>query len=92
MRAMVFTVTTGYWPTVQTVTAEHGLATGYVAGNWLAEGLLCVWCVSVWCAGLFMVLTLVPVLAPLVSFVSGLLAVSAASILAHELITYLKEH
>lgn len=76
--------------TITTVTAK-GPETGYVASGPFAEGLLCLWCTSVWCAFLFLAGTSIVVLVPLVSFAARLLALSAASILLHELITYLRE-
>lgn len=70
--------------TVQTVSEEHGLATGYVARNWFAQGLLCVWCVSVWTAALFVCGMLAPATRPLTSVVVDILAVSAVAVMLHE--------
>ena len=61
-----------------------------VAGNWLAEGLTCVWCVSVWTAALFVVGGLVPYLSVLLYWLARLLAVSALAIVVHEVISRLR--
>lgn len=55
-----------------------------VAQGALAEGLTCVWCVSVWTAGLFVLLSLIPYANVVVGVLRDVLAVSAAAILLHE--------
>ena len=55
-----------------------------VALNGLAEGLMCVWCVSVWAAALL----LVPW--PPLEWLRWLLAVSAGAVLAHEVVERLR--
>jgi len=60
------------------------------AKNTLAEGLLCVWCVSVWTATLLYVGTLIPPLhAPFIWF-SSILAISALAIVVQEFVTALR--
>ena len=61
-----------------------------VAGNWLAEGLTCVWCVSVWTAALFVLGGLVPYLSVALYWLARLLAVSALAILVQEVISRLR--
>lgn len=76
---------------VVTAVTEHGLQTGYSARGPLAEGLLCVWCVSVWTAAFFVIGTGLPWIGPVVTFVARLLAVSGGAIMLHESIRFIKE-
>lgn len=55
-----------------------------VAKGWLAEGLTCVWCVSVWAAAGFVLLGLIPYANAVVNVLRDVLAVSALAILLHE--------
>ncbi|GAB4565351.1 MAG: hypothetical protein Kow0047_15850 [Anaerolineae bacterium] len=55
-----------------------------IASNTLAEGLSCVWCVSVWAAALF------TWRCRLVIWLRRALAVSAGAILMHEVIRWLR--
>ena len=74
---------------VTTVTAQ-GLQTAYAAANPVAEGLLCLWCTSVWCAALLLVGASLPLVGPVVTFVARLLALSAVAIGVHEGIAYVR--
>lgn len=80
------------WVGVETVTAltANGLKTGHAARNAVAEGFMCVWCVSVWSATFFMVSGLIPVWSDIVAFIAKLLAVSSGAIIVHEAIAYLR--
>lgn len=60
------------------------------AKNTLAEGLLCVWCVSVWTATLLYVGALIPVLHTPFMWLSSILAISAVAIIAQEFIATLR--
>jgi hypothetical protein len=61
-----------------------------VAKGWLAEGLTCVWCVSVWAAAAFVLLSLSPYAMPVVAVLRDVLAVSAGAILLHETLERLR--
>ena len=60
------------------------------ASTTLAEGLQCVWCVSVWTAGLLLALTYLPWAQPLIWFGITLLAISAGAIALHQTIERLR--
>jgi len=55
-----------------------------VAKGGLAEGLTCIWCVSVWCAAGFVLFGFIPYANAVVTVLRDILAVSAAAILLHE--------
>lgn len=55
-----------------------------VTRGWLAEGLTCVWCVSVWAAALFVLLGLIPYANAVIAVLRDVLAISAGAILLHE--------
>src|SRR5512146_1699195 len=74
---------------VTTLTAQ-GMQTAYTAANPVAEGLLCLWCTSVWCAAFFLIGAGLPLVGPVVTFVARLLALSAVAIGVHEVIAYLR--
>lgn len=60
------------------------------AKNTLAEGLLCVWCVSVWTATFLYVGTLIqPLHAPFM-WLSSILAISAVAVIMQEFIAALR--
>jgi hypothetical protein len=61
-----------------------------VAHGWLAEGLTCVWCVSVWTAALFVLLALIPYANAVSAVLRDVLAVSAGAILLHEALERLR--
>ena len=76
-----------YWAGVRSVVSRDNdgqPVTSKVALNSLAEGLTCVWCMSVWTAALL----LVPW--PPLEWLRWLLAVSAGAVLAHELVERLR--
>lgn len=63
-----------------------GVSAGRVATNTWAEGLTCVWCVSVWAAAALILGEKLPGVATL----RRILAVSAGAIVAHEAINRLR--
>ena len=55
-----------------------------VSRGWLAEGLTCVWCVSVWTAAGFVLFSFIPYANTVVNALRDVLAISAGAILLHE--------
>ena len=66
----------------------HALEVGYVARNSLAQGLMCVWCTSVWTAALCFLLPRLPVVGPVFTALNYILALSALAIGLHGLREY----
>lgn len=75
---------------VTAITADKGMETGYLAENTLAEGLLCIWCVSVWCAAFLVLGELLPMVGVFFTWLARILAVSAGAILVQEAQAYLR--
>ena len=70
------------------IVIQNGAQTdiAWAADNTLAEGLQCVWCVSIWIATLFSLTLLVPVLQLPVLWLGRLCALSACAIIVNELV------
>ena len=66
------------------VQTPQGADIAYSARTQLAEGLLCVWCVSVWTAALWMGLWSIPALQTGVLLVARIFAISAGAIIVQE--------
>lgn len=63
----------------------QAISAGYTATNTLAEGLMCVWCVSVWTAVFCALITLV---GPIGVWLVRILAISGLAIIMHELVMH----
>ena len=68
----------------------EGKQIGWSAKNTLAEGLTCVWCVSVWTATLLMIGVVVPYVDCAVLWLARILAVSAGAIIVQEGIAFVR--
>lgn len=69
---------------------DNTIDVALTAKNTLAEGLLCVWCVSVWTATLLYVGTLIQPLHTPFMWLSSILAISAIAIIVQEFVTVLR--
>lgn len=79
-----------YWAGLRSVVmrGEDGrVQVSRMASNTLAEGLSCVWCVSVWVAALLEIRDW-----GLVQWIRRVLAVSAGAIIVHEVAEWLRSH
>lgn len=72
------------------VNGPNGPDVAWSASNTLAEGLQCVWCVSVWTATLLYGSTLLPHAYRIVWVLIYVLAISAAAIAMHQIIERLR--
>lgn len=72
------------------VNGPHGPDIVWSASNTLAEGLQCVWCVSIWTATLLYGSTLVPQICRVAWVLIYILAISAAAIIAHQMVERLR--
>jgi hypothetical protein len=77
---------------IETITtaSENGYHTAHVANGPIAEGLMCVWCTSVWCAALLVIGSLLPVAGIYVTWFTRILAISAGAIIIQVVIESIK--
>lgn len=69
-----------------TTASDNGYQIAHVASGPIAEGLMCIWCVSVWCAALLVLGSLLPVVGVYVTWLARILAVSAGAIVIQVII------
>jgi len=77
---------------IEAITIDIGndVHTAHVANGPIAEGLMCIWCTSVWCAALLVIGSLLPVVGVYVTWFTRILAISAGAIIIQVVIESIK--
>ena len=69
---------------------ERGTDIAWTAANTFAEGLMCIWCVSVWTAALLSLSSLLPVVGIAFMWLNRILALSAGAIIVQEVLAVIR--